>query len=429
MKTKISIVLSLAAVVLTGCVDNTTLPPAGPTGTSPVRINEAFSRGKDNPEHPLDWVELYNTSSEAVDISGFVLSDKSDKSEKVTLPAGTTLAGNAFLKVEVDVEGGFGLSSKGDMVYLYNAEGARVDYIEFGAMDLDKSWSAVPDGSATFKMQTPTPGASNNNVVTVTNPSIGGVSHSPVSPTENDEVTVAATVAAGEGTLSTVVVKWSLDNAAQTDIAMALTGDKYTATIPSQAAEATVKYTVEATNSLGGKAISAEAAYSVRGTEPVDYTSLVINEVDGNGKFVEIYNKGNAAVSLTGVQLIKNEDGNKIWWTGAAVEIAAGDYYTICEASSSLAAVVDEANGNGGISPKKNVKFELKGPDGALIDAFTRSTALPLDANCTPDYGATTPKYSFSRCPDGTGEFGLAEPSCDAANPATSAGAIETQAK
>jgi spore coat protein CotH len=45
---------------------------------------------------------------------------------------------------------------------------------------------------------------------------------------------------------------------------------------------------------------------------------------------------------------------------------------------------------------------------------------------CLPDYGKSDPKYSFSRCPDGTGDFGLAVPSCNAANPGTAAGPIVT---
>lgn len=127
---------------------------------SPVRLNEAHSRGKDS-EYPLDWVELYNNSDAAVDISGYVLSDKADMSEKVTIPAGTTLVARGFLKVEVDIEDGFGLSSGGDVVYLYDKEGEEIHTIEFGAMETTESWSAVPDGSNNFKMQTPTPGVTN----------------------------------------------------------------------------------------------------------------------------------------------------------------------------------------------------------------------------------------------------------------------------
>ena len=159
MKKNIYLLLTLVSTVVTGCMKDE--GPDMPTGDdAAVVINEAHSRGKDS-QYPLDWVELYNTSDEAVDISGYILSDKADMSERITIPAGTTLAAHGFLQVVVDTEDGFGLSSDGDVVYLYNDKGENVDNIEFGPMDTDESWSANPDGSETFAMMTPTPGASN----------------------------------------------------------------------------------------------------------------------------------------------------------------------------------------------------------------------------------------------------------------------------
>ncbi|MCL1942573.1 MAG: lamin tail domain-containing protein [Candidatus Azobacteroides sp.] len=155
--------------------------------------------------------------------------------------------------------------------------------------------------------------------------------------------------------------------------------------------------------------------------EPAPET-LVINEVDGNGKFVEIYNSGTEAISLEGYSLVKNEAST--WWTGkATTTIAAGGYYTIAQSGGANGA--DEYNGASGISPKQNVKFELKSPDGkTVVDYFARTNGGNWGNSVTPDYGAGTP-YSFSRCPDGTGDFQLAVPSCNAANNA-SAGDIVT---
>ncbi len=159
MKKSIYLLIALMATVVTGCMEDE--GPDVPSGNGgAVVINEAHSRGKDS-QYPLDWVELYNKSDEAVDISGYVLSDKADMSEKITIPAGTTLGAREFFKVEVDTDDGFGLSSDGDVVYLYNDQGQNIDNIEFGPMDTDESWSANPDGSDTFEMMTPTPGASN----------------------------------------------------------------------------------------------------------------------------------------------------------------------------------------------------------------------------------------------------------------------------
>lgn len=151
-------------------------------------------------------------------------------------------------------------------------------------------------------------------------------------------------------------------------------------------------------------------------------SALVINEIDGNGKFVEIYNNSDKELSLEGVTLHKNEKGT--WWTGqTGTKIAAKGYYTIVQADQTTVGA-DEYTGDSGISPKQCLKFELKGTTGELLDEFVRTKAgTTLGDSCTPDYGSGT-QYSFSCCPDGTGEFGLAVPSCNEANPATSAGPI-----
>jgi len=43
----------------------------------------------DNFQKTEDWIELYNDSDVAVDISGWHLSDKENKPEKWEIPAGT----------------------------------------------------------------------------------------------------------------------------------------------------------------------------------------------------------------------------------------------------------------------------------------------------------------------------------------------------
>jgi len=163
-------------------------------------------------------------------------------------------------------------------------------------------------------------------------------------------------------------------------------------------------FTTPTPNVLNG---SDATGLTVLPTKPED---LSLNEVDGNGKFVEIYNKSAAAVSLEGVTLVKNESG--VWWTGAAgLTISAGGYYVVAQSGGTT--TFDENTGASGISPKQTLKFELKNSSGDVIDQFSRGvtpwgTAI---SDVTPN--------SFSRCPDGTGDFKLATPSPKAANPAT----------
>ncbi|GHV72387.1 hypothetical protein FACS1894201_01260 [Bacteroidia bacterium] len=402
------------------CVKDKPITPPEMTD-SPVKLNEAYSNGDRSTYGAIDWVELYNNSGEAVDISGYMLYDKADKIEKVIVPVGTILAARGFFTIDVDVVGGFGLSSGGDMVYMEDNAGNLIDQIEFGALTPEQSYARNPDGSDTFKIQTPTPGISNNGAVVA--PSVTNVAHTPVSPTNNEDVVISATVTAGEGTVSSVKLKWTLNTTAQTDITMTNSGDVYSATITRQAANAVIAYSVEALNSVGGTTTTSSGTYTVRDAAVVDYTGLVINEVDGNGKFVELYNKSAAAISLAGVTLVKNETGT--WWTGGAVSIAAGGFYTIAQTGQTPTGV-SESTGNGGISSKQNLKFELKQPDvTTVIDQFLRTNGTALGDAVTPAYDATTPRYSFSRCPDG-GAFGLAVPSCNAANPTLPVGPIAT---
>jgi len=143
----------------------------------------------------------------------------------------------------------------------------------------------------------------------------------------------------------------------------------------------------------------------------IDYSPLVINEVDGNGKFVEIYNKGTEPISLENLTLVKNE--TQTWWTGKAdITIAGGGYYVVAQPGGTDE--FDEDNGASGISAKQTVKFELRKPNKDVIDSFSRGIAPWGDSisDVAPD--------SFSRCPDG-GDFKLATPSPKAANPATGA--------
>jgi hypothetical protein len=421
MKTKLTLVLiCLFAAVFAGCVKDE--PPVLPdTGDAPVKINEAYSNGGRSTYGALDWVELYNTSNAAFDVSGYILYDKIDKSEKVIIPANTTITAGGFFVIEVDVDGGFGLSSGGDVVYLEDKNGLLIDKIEFGALTPEQAAARVPDGSDNIVVQTPTRGASNNGVVTP--PSVTNVAHTPTSPTSDEDVTVTAIVAAGAGTLTSVKVQWTLNTAVQTDIAMSNTADTYSATIPKQAADATIVWSVVALNSAGGSVTVPGTTYTVRNAATIDYSGLVINEIDGNGKFIELYNNGTAAIPLAGVTLVKNESAT--WWTGGTATIGAGEYHVISNGVQS-GITADETTGASGISPKQNLKFQLKAPAGNELDAFIRSNGGELGASVTPAYDATTPKYAFARCPDGVGAFGLAVPSSKAANPFTPAGAIST---
>ena len=80
-----------------------------------------------------EWVSLINLGSETIDLSGWTLSDNSDK--KLVLD---TVLRDAAARVlapgeSVVVKGlePLQLANKGDIIKLYDAEGARIDWVNY----------------------------------------------------------------------------------------------------------------------------------------------------------------------------------------------------------------------------------------------------------------------------------------------------------
>ena len=73
---------------------------------------------------PGDWVELYNPSANAVDLSGFVFRDNDD-THNYTIPAGTTIApGSGYMTLE-EAPFGFGLGAP-DAARLFRPDGTTL---------------------------------------------------------------------------------------------------------------------------------------------------------------------------------------------------------------------------------------------------------------------------------------------------------------
>lgn len=124
---------------------------------SPVVINEFLAQNvngavDENAQHE-DWVELYNTSGQTVDISGKWLSD-SLVVLKYQFPAGTTIAPHGVLRIWCDEDGtqgplhaNFKLSAAGEVVALYDSTGLSLhESITFGAQQADVSTGRLFDG-------------------------------------------------------------------------------------------------------------------------------------------------------------------------------------------------------------------------------------------------------------------------------------------
>ncbi|MBC7187616.1 MAG: lamin tail domain-containing protein [Calditrichaeota bacterium] len=115
---------------------------------SAILLNEVYSRGTN--ENP-DWIELYNASSQTVDITGFKIYDSGGKAgtkPKKEFPAGTVIPplGVYVVVTEDGTASAFGLSSSGETVWLEDATGAVIDTVAFPALATTESYGRYPDG-------------------------------------------------------------------------------------------------------------------------------------------------------------------------------------------------------------------------------------------------------------------------------------------
>ena len=159
------------------------------------------------------------------------------------------------------------------------------------------------------------------------------------------------------------------------------------------------------------------------GGDNVTVEGLVFNEIDGQNKVIEFYNNSDKEISLEGVTIMKydsSKDGGKsTTWTGAKGMTLKAKAWIYLE-SSDLSDEIEGGNPDykyqsenhifkGGLSPKKNMKLELCGPDEKVLDTFTRGEE-GAGWNQLSGYD-NDKKHSFSRCPDGNGKWAYADSS------------------
>ena len=120
-------------------------PVSQVSSASAVTINEVCPKNTTNaaPDGGMyDWIELYNSSNSAVDISGWGISDKAETPYRFTFPAGTTIQAGGRKLVYCDGTAGetnaaiapFGLSTSGETLTLTDASGNIASQITFEDM-------------------------------------------------------------------------------------------------------------------------------------------------------------------------------------------------------------------------------------------------------------------------------------------------------
>ena len=144
-----------------------------PTVSSPqIAINEIMSVNDAAVQDDLgeydDWVELFNLTDEAVDLSGWHLSDNAWSLDKWEIPAGTVIEAGGYLIVWADDDGSqgdlhanFKLSGSGESLTLSTPDEWIVDQINFPVSSADLGYARVPNGTGDFVFQTHTFSANN----------------------------------------------------------------------------------------------------------------------------------------------------------------------------------------------------------------------------------------------------------------------------
>ena len=194
---------------------------------------------------PVEFVELYNSGSESVDLTGWYFSQGID----YVFPAESTIEADGFLILAQNVgaydakfgsifvgglkaSGEFGgkLANSGERLVLRNAAGETVDEVNFKARF---PWPVTPQGEPVTDgngvsmellnpaldnnlgghwrpaMVAPTPGKTNSvhTELAEAPPAVRQVSHTPQSPVTGDPVVITARVTDGEG-VSSVVLRY-----------------------------------------------------------------------------------------------------------------------------------------------------------------------------------------------------------------------------
>ncbi|MBM7841545.1 hypothetical protein JOD20_000152 [Herpetosiphon giganteus] len=130
------------------------LPTQAQTQPAQVVLNEFLAL----PSTGSEFVELYNPTSIAIDLSGWAVDDIEGGSSPKILPTPTILAPNAWLVVSLSNV----LNNSGDQVRLLNPAGQVIDQYSYSNASLGLSWSRMPDGIGAWQASThPTPGMAN----------------------------------------------------------------------------------------------------------------------------------------------------------------------------------------------------------------------------------------------------------------------------
>jgi hypothetical protein len=118
-----------------------------------------------------DWFELYNYGTNPANLAGYFLTDVLTNKFKYRIPFGYVIPPGGFLLCWADDRNtngtpephvSFKMNASGESLGLFGADGAPVDFVNYGPQTNDVSEGRYPDGAMTlFTMPTATPRTNN----------------------------------------------------------------------------------------------------------------------------------------------------------------------------------------------------------------------------------------------------------------------------
>jgi len=120
-----------------------------------------------------DWIELYNTTDDAISLSGFFISDKEDNLGKFRIPDSLNIviepldyliiwADEDGDKMQEGIHANFKLSGGGEAVILSNPDTVILDQIIYEEQTTDLSSARIPNGTGDFVIGEPSFGITND---------------------------------------------------------------------------------------------------------------------------------------------------------------------------------------------------------------------------------------------------------------------------
>lgn len=162
--------LNLQLGSLTSCLPAPTIAAGDVVINELVASNDSSSLIVDAANEADDWIELYNNTSEVIDLSDAYLSDDLDNLLKWQFPPTTTIEGGGYLIIWADQQEdqpglhcNFKLNKTSDQLILSNADLSNIDQTEFSDQSTNIAYARTPNGIGPFIAKSSTFGANNDN--------------------------------------------------------------------------------------------------------------------------------------------------------------------------------------------------------------------------------------------------------------------------